>query len=158
MTSPPDDLKRWSKNALVRELTRLRALLREHGALVGDDPREHATDGNAVVDVAGDPYAQDGVLLDMRRSVLLDSVDVSLVDTKAPGGSQVVCVLVLGGRVNYSPDEVQHAYLLSADGAAALVVELLALARRAGRGDPDMRDYAQEYDEAMARHLDSTPS
>jgi hypothetical protein len=42
---PPDDLKAWSKNELVRECRRLRAITREHAERRGDDPREQATTG-----------------------------------------------------------------------------------------------------------------
>jgi hypothetical protein len=78
---PPDDLKEWSKNDLVREVRRLRAVMREHAERPGDDPRAQATTG-AVVDVAGDPHAAGGALLDMRSAVLMDGMEVVLVDTK----------------------------------------------------------------------------
>ena len=42
---PPDDPNAWSKNDLVRELRRLRAILRERAERPGNDPRQQATTG-----------------------------------------------------------------------------------------------------------------
>jgi hypothetical protein len=125
---PPDDLKDWSKNDLVRELRRLRAVLREHAQQPGDEP---VGDGGSIVDVAGDPHARGGVLMDARNAVLMDAVDVSLVDTKGED-EQLVCALLLAGRVNYQDRRATQLYLFDADGAAAIISELTGLAARAG--------------------------
>lgn len=131
MIQPPDDLKAWSKNELVREVRRLRAITREHASTRGDDPRAASSEG-AVVDVAGDPYARGGAVFDARNAVLLASSEVMLVDTKREDEEPLVMMLSMAGRVNYSPDNVEHVYLLGTDGAAALVSEILGLAHRAG--------------------------
>lgn len=69
------ELKTWSKNELVREVERLRALTREHARRPGED-----TTGlpGSIVDVAGDPHAQGGALVDARNAILLDEVDWTL--------------------------------------------------------------------------------
>jgi hypothetical protein len=151
---PPDDLKQWSKNELIRELRRLRAMLREHSERRGDDPRAQATTGAAVTDVAGDPHATGGALLDTRSAVLLDTVDVVLADTKSD--EPVVMMLALGGRINYAHQRVEHAYLFGPDGAAGLVSELVGLASRAaGHAAEHGARFAAEFklalDERMAR-------
>jgi hypothetical protein len=97
---PPDDLKAWSKNELVREVRRLRAIMREHAERRGDDPRAQATTGAAVTSVDGDPHAARARVLDTRAAVLMDTVDVVLVDTKSE--EPVRMMLALGGRINYA--------------------------------------------------------
>jgi hypothetical protein len=155
-TPPPDDLKRWSKNALVREVQRLRAITREHAERRGDDPREHALSGPAVTDVAGDPYAQGGAILDARAAVLLDEMDVVLVDTKHD--EPVAMLLSLQGRVNYSHDRAEHAYLFGADGASALVSEVVGLATRASKsaGEHGQR-FAVEFRKLLSERMDALP-
>lgn len=154
---PPDDLKQWSKNELVRELRRLRAILYEHAERRGVDPREQATTGAAVVDVAGDPRAQGGAVLDARSAVLMDSVDVVLVDTKHD--DPVVMMLALAGRVNYSHDRVEHAYMFSPDGAAALVSELVGLAARASSHAAEHgQRFAAEFTVALDERMGQMPT
>lgn len=145
---PPDDLKQWSKNDLVRELRRLRAVLREHAERPGDDPRAAASSGS-IIDTAGDPHAQGGALLDMRSAVLLDGVDVALVDTKAE--DPVAMLLTLAGRINYVADRVEHTYVFGPDGAAGLVSELVGLASRASGGN---QQHAQEFATTFRADLD----
>jgi hypothetical protein len=157
MSRPPDDLKAWSKNELVREIRRLRAVTREHAERRGDDPRGQATTGAAVTDVAGDPHAVGGALLDARSAVLLDTVDVALVDTKADE-EPVAMLLALGGRINYADDRVQHAYLFGPDGAAGLVSELVGLAARAGGAGPaHARLFAEEFQAVLSRRMEELP-
>lgn len=152
---PPDDLKNWSKNDLVRELRRLRAVMREHAEQPGDNPRDHTTPG-AIIDVAGDPHAQGGALLDARSATLLESMDVVLVDTK--GDEPVVMLMSLQGRVNYSNDRVEHAYLFGPDGAAALVSELVALASRAaGHAAEHGKRFAAEFQSALDERMSDAP-
>jgi hypothetical protein len=153
---PPENLKDWSKNMLVREVTRLRAIVREHAEHRGDDPRAAATTGAAMVDVAGDPYAAGGVVLDTRAAVLMESVDVVLVDTKRD--EPVVMLLALGGRINYSTDRVEHAYLFGPDGAAGLVSQLVALAARASgmKGGHGAR-FAAEFQADLDRRMGELP-
>ena len=136
---PPANLMDWSKNDLVKELQRLRAILREHGHQVADSPRS----GGGMVDVAGDPNAFGGVVLDTREAVLMDELEVCLVDTKQ--GDKPAMMMVLQGRVNYQTRRVKQAYLFGPDGAAGLTVELLALSVRAG-GEFG-REFKESFDE-----------
>lgn len=151
MVKPPDDLKDWSKNDLIRELRRLRAIMHEHSERRGDDPREQATTGAAITDVAGDPHAVGGALLDARSAVLMDSVDVVLVDTMA--SEPVAMVLALGGRINYADDRIEHAYMFGPDGAAGLVSELIALAGRASGLEPHGKRFAAEFEADLERRM-----
>lgn len=138
---PPENLMDWPKADLARELTRLRAILREHGAEVADEPHS----GGGMVDVAGDPYARGGVVLDARKAVLMDTIDVCLVDTKQD--EKPVMMLVIDGRVNYQNRRTSQAYLFGADGAAGLVTQLAALASRAGGAF--QAEFKAAFDERM---------
>lgn len=144
---PPDDLKDWSKNDLVRECRRLRAILREHAEQPGDEP---VADGGSMVDVAGDPYARGGVILDVRKAVLMDRVDVTLVDTKSDD-EHIAAVLSLAGRVNYQDRRAEQLYLFDADGAAAIISELTGLAQRAGG------EFAEDFQARLQTRLAALP-
>jgi hypothetical protein len=114
---PPDELKDWSKNDLVREVRRLRAIMREHAERRGDDARESSTQ-------------------DERVSMML----------------------ALAGRINYSDDRVENAYLMGPDGAAALVSQLVGLASRAAgdhvRGG---QQFAAEFKVDLERRMGELP-
>lgn len=125
---PPAELKGWSKNNLIREVERLRAVLYEHADTPGDEP---TVDGGDLVDPIGDPHARGNVLIDVRKAVLLDTINVSLVDTKRQDDPPHLAML-LAGRRNYADHRVQQLYLLNEDGAAGIVSELVALATRIG--------------------------
>jgi hypothetical protein len=152
---PPEDLKDWSKNMLVREVQRLRAVLREHAERPGGDPREAATTGSAITDVAGDPHARGGVILDARAAVLMEGVDVALFDTKQ--GERVAMMMTLSGRINYSTDRVEHAYMFGPDGAAGLVSELVGLASRAGGAGGHGERFAAEFQADLERRMKELP-
>ena len=153
---PPDDLKAWSKNELVREIRRLRAITREHAERVGQDPREAATTDAAIIDVAGDPHARGGALLDARAAVLMDELDVALMDTKAET-EPITMMMTIGGRINYAIDRVQHAYLFGPDGAAALVSQLIGLAQRASEHPGDGQRFAAEFKVALEARINEMP-
>lgn len=150
MTAPPDDLKQWSKNDLIRELRRQRALNREHAEQVNE-----AHSGGGITDVAGDPHAQGGSLIDMRGAVLLDFTEVVLVDTKRD--DPVAMVLRLAGRVNYSTERADTAYLIGADGAAAIISEITGLAGRAQAAGGHGRRFADEFQVALQRRVEELP-
>jgi hypothetical protein len=152
---PPDDLKAWPKNELVREVRRLRAITREHAERRGDDPRQQATSGAAVTDVAGDPHARGGAILDARAAVLMDGVEVVLIDTKRD--EPVAMLLALSGRINYATERVEHAYLFGPDGAAALISELAGLAARAAGGPEHAHRFAAEFQTELNRRMDALP-
>src|SRR4051812_32885243 len=99
---PPDDLKEWSKNDLIREVRRLRAITREHSESIGGDPREASTSDPII---GGSPYGRGDALIDARASVLLEGIDVALIDTKRDT-DPVLMMLALRGRVNYADDKV----------------------------------------------------
>jgi hypothetical protein len=148
---PPADLERWSRPMLVREVERLRSIVREHAESPGSDPRQAATD-SPITDLANDLNARGGVLLDVRKAVHMDTVDVSLVDEHG-GADSIFAFLVLAGRINYATDRVNHAYLLSADGAAGIVSEITALAIRANT-HPDTAKFATDFKEAVDRRME----
>jgi hypothetical protein len=135
----------WSKAKLAREVERLRAITREHAERVADEP----TSGGHMIDVAGDPFARGGVMLDARDAVLMDSMDVCLVDTKQD--ETPVMMLVIEGRVNYQLRRISQAYLFDADGAAAFCTQLAGLAARAGRR------FASEFQEAFEQRMRDLP-
>lgn len=140
---PPTDLMQWPKKKLAQEVARLRAITREHAHQPGSDPRRAQAPG-AIIDVAGDPHAQGGALLDARSAVLLDGMEVVLVDGHRDERPSML--LVLRGRVNYSTERVEHAYLYGPDGAAALVSEHIGLAQRAAQHD---RRFGAEFKQAL---------
>lgn len=154
---PPDDLKDWSKNALVRELRRLRAVLREHANSVKGDARETSVSDDAIVDVTQDPHGQGGTLFDARGAILLGEIDVLLMDTKTED-EPVKMLLSLGGRINYSHDEVKTMYLFGADGAAAITSQIMALAVRANAsGTRDGVTFGQDFKVLLERRMNEMP-
>lgn len=76
----------------------------------------------------GGPHDEGQVLIDTRMSVLMDAVDVAMMDS--PSDRRRFASMVLGGRVNRSRDRTQVLYLFDADGAAAIVTQLIGLAAR----------------------------
>lgn len=148
--APPSDLKSWSKKNLAREVQRLRAVLREHAERPGSDPREAAT-RDATIDIAGDPNAAGGSLLDLRSAVLLRGIDVVLVDTKQD--DPVAMMMTLSGRINYASDEIEHVYVFGPDGAAALMTQLVQLAKRASGLVPHGQRFAAEFKVAVEERM-----
>jgi hypothetical protein len=142
---PPENLMDWPKAELAREVARLRAVLYEHAS------REHdpATSGGDLVDVAGDPYARGGVVLDAREAVLLDEMDVSLVDTKQDQAP--VMFMLLQGRVNFETRRTKQGFMFGPDGAAALATQLVGLAGRAGGR------FLTEFQEAFEARMGELP-
>lgn len=154
VTRPPDELKDWSKNDLVREVRRLRAITHEFSERAGDDPRPASTSDPII---GGSPHGHGDALIDARAAVLLDHTDVSLIDTKRPGEA-VAMLLSMGGRVNYADDRVTHAYLLGGDGAAAIVSQLVGLAQRAAQlGGDDGQRFAAEFKVALEHRIEELP-
>lgn len=129
MSGPPPDLEQWSKRQLIREVERLRAILHEHADRRHDDAPDRS---GGFVDVAGDPFARGGAVLDTRGAVLMETVDVVLVDTAPALPGPAALMLTLGGRVNMERRHSSVAYLMPTDGAAAICSQLVGLAQRAG--------------------------
>jgi hypothetical protein len=135
------ELKAWSKNELVREVERLRAIIKEHAYAPGEDTAD--VEGG-MVDPVGDPFARGGVIIDARNAILLEELDVSLVDrdSSSPISTQhLLLAMVLAGRVNMRNERRRVLFMLGVDGAAAIVSELIALAERIG---PEFRDLLLE--------------
>lgn len=96
------------------------------------------------------------VLLDTERAVLLRGVEVCLVNTvrrvvdgtqRGEPASEVALALRLDGRVNKTQDPASILFILDADGAAAIVTELVALASRIG---PEFATLFQERMETLS--------
>jgi hypothetical protein len=117
----------WPKGELAKEVARLRAVLHEFSTRDHAEPRS----GGDSVDVAGDPYARGGVVMDTRGAVLMDANEVILVDLKRPDDPPAMA-LIIEGRVNLKAERVKQMYLFGTDGAAGLVTEIIGLAQRAG--------------------------
>jgi hypothetical protein len=139
---PPANLMDWPKAELAKEVARLRAVLHEHSNQPADDP----TSGGGLVDIAGDPFARGGVVIDTRKAVLLDKLDVTLIDPKRPRDPPAMAML-MQGRVNMTTSRTRQLYLFGPDGAAGLVTELVTLAARAG-GDFEAR-FKESFDQRM---------
>jgi hypothetical protein len=109
------------------------------------DPRRLGGD----ISGPGGPYDQGGVLLDTHNSVLLDHTTVAMLDNASDG--RRIASLLLEGRVNRSTDRTRVLYMLDADGAAAIVSELVALAGREGGA------YAEEFLRLLRERMDAMP-
>lgn len=77
----------------------------------------------------GGPRDRNSMVLDTTHAVLLDDSTVCLVETDSQG---VVLAMQLAGRINKTDDRANVLYLMDEDGAAAIISELTALARRIG--------------------------
>jgi hypothetical protein len=97
----------------------------------------------------GGPHDQGAVVIDTRKAVLLDTTNVAMVDNKSDG--RRIAALLLGGRVNRSPDSTSVLYLLNADGAAAIVSELIALAGR------ESGQWAADFSTALTERMEAMP-
>lgn len=86
--------------------------------------------GDVVGGEDADPYERNTVVLDTRRSVLLDHTDVAMMENGSDG--RRFATALLQGRVNRSKQRSKVLYLFGADGCAALVAELSSLAVREG--------------------------
>lgn len=76
---------------------------------------------------------RNGVVIDVADSVLMDTVDVSVMEAVRGGVMDGrVTFMMLGGRVNKTTRRVQVGFMFPPDGAAAIITELLAIADRDG--------------------------
>lgn len=83
--------------------------------------------------IGGSAFGRGDSLINTEGAVLLGDVHVAVVGALRQNGAETIIALQLAGRVNHSTDQHQALYLLDADGAAAIISELLGLA---GRADP----------------------
>ena len=104
------------------------------------DPTDPRRPGGDIAGPGG-PYNRDSVVVDTTNAVLLDGTTVSTVETHLGDEREVAFAMMLEGRVNKTQNRSRVLYLINADGAAAIVTELLGLAKRAERlGDPTLAD------------------
>lgn len=83
----------------------------------------------------GGPYDEHAVVVDTTNAVILDYSTVSLIGFVRGGEEDETGVgLMLEGRINRTQDRTRVLYLMNGDGAAAIVTELLGIAKRAERG------------------------
>lgn len=81
--------------------------------------------------IGGSAFGRNDAIIDTKAAVLLGEVHVALVGAARPTGVESVVGLELSGRVNHSSEQHEVLYLMNADGAAAIVSELVGLASRA---------------------------
>lgn len=80
-----------------------------------------------------DPHGRDNVQVDVRKAILMDTVNVSVVGAIRKGEmEEVVLALELQGRVNKRDYRRSELFIFDADGAAAIISELFGLAQRVG--------------------------
>lgn len=103
-----------------------------------DDPRR------VQGEIAGgtdDPYGKHDVVIDASNALMLHATDMALLEgggVHRGDGERVerqVLALSLYGRINQTDEMISVMVITEADGAAALVTEIIALASRAGWGD-----------------------
>lgn len=105
--------------------------------------------GDRIITPDEDPFGRSNSIVDTRRAVLLDSVDVVMLDN--PSDGRQIAGLELGGRINRTSDRAAQLYLFDADGVASIVSELIGLAQRAGG------DFARQVDQRLADRINNLP-
>lgn len=110
-----------------------------------NDPRELGGD----IAGPGGPHDQDGVVIDTRKSVLLDGANVAMLSN--PSDRCRLAAVQLSGRVNQSPDRTRVLYIMDAGGLAALVAEMVGLAGREGG------EFAAQFEDALAQRMEELP-
>jgi hypothetical protein len=97
----------------------------------------------------GGPHDRDGVVVDTRNAVILDTSNVAMM-TNPSDGRRVVAFL-LGGKINQSVQRTDVLFLTGADGAAALCAELIAIAQREGGS------YIDEFIDRFTERMEAMP-
>ena len=80
--------------------------------------------------IGGTPYGRGDALIDTTDAVLLDDVTVVVLGVADRDGAGRAIGMELAGRVNKTSRRSSVLYVFDADGAAAVVSELLGLAAR----------------------------
>lgn len=80
--------------------------------------------------VGGTPYGRGDALIDTADAVLLEEVTVVVLGVAGSDGAGRAIGMELAGRVNKTPRRSSVLYVFDADGAAAIVSQLLGLAAR----------------------------
>lgn len=102
-----------------------------------DNPREA---GGAMIDTSNDPHARGQVMFDTRRAVLLEAIEAAVAHTSRKGVPVDMVAFQISGRINRPSnvsgerpaERVSYLNMMDWDGAADIIVELQALAARAG--------------------------
>lgn len=122
--------------------------------LHGDDPRQAGGD----ISGPGGPHDMDGVVVDTTNAVLLSNSTVTIVEAARRGEArrEPVVALMLEGRINKAPTRTRVLYMMNGDGAAAIVTELLGIAKRAERqGAPEL---VAEFKAQLGERWDEMPT
>lgn len=91
----------------------------------------------------GHSREQNSTVVRVDNALLMDRVDTVIIDTAYngdPAGRRMF--LQLGGRVNKTQDRATVGAMFDTDGAASIIMELLALADRAG--GPMLQDLVEQ--------------
>lgn len=105
----------------------------------------------------GGPYDEHAVVVDTTNAVILDYSTVSLIGFVRGGKEDETGVgLMLEGRINRTQDRTRVLYLMNGDGAAAIVTELLGVAKRAERGGDGQ--LAAELRQRLGERWDEMPT
>lgn len=97
---------------------------------MSDDPRKL----RGSISGPGGPYDENAVVLDITNAVILEACEVALMGAVRKGvlDEMPIVTMVLRGRVNKTPDQVQVLFMLNEDGAAGIITQLVGVASRAG--------------------------
>lgn len=100
----------------------------------------------------GGPYDEDAVVVSVEHAVLLDNTNVALIETHRDGKfTEKALALLMEGRINKTHDRAKVLFLLNGDGAAALVTELVGVAKREGA------EFAADFVVAMEERQKEMP-
>jgi hypothetical protein len=124
-----------------------------HGAVQPNGLNDPRRFGGSIIG-GGGSRAANNVVLDTTDAVILEETTVAVVEGVRSGiTTGRIIFMTCDGRVNKTTDQVRVGLLLSTDGAAAIITELLAVAERAG---PELLDDVTRRLTALhqGRHVD----
>jgi|GEM_PF-2439916 len=102
--------------------------------------------------IGGSAFGIGDALVDVRRAVLVDGTTVVALGGLRDSGVERMLGLEITGRVNKSTERSDTLYLLSMDGVAGIVSELLGLAQRMGPA------YVEQLDQLIRQRIQDLPS
>lgn len=116
----------------------------------GSDPRKPGGD----ISGPGGPFDMDSVVIDATDAVLLDQMTAAAVIRMADGvpEEKPTATLMLEGKINKTDERSKVLYMMSLDGAAALVAEVVGLIGRL----PD-QESREEFTGALAEAFEKMP-
>lgn len=95
----------------------------------------------------GGPHERDSVVVDAANAVLFEGMEVTVINAIRSDGvldPDPQLAMELYGRINQTQDRARIVFLFGADGAAAIVSQLMALAAR----------HLPEYHDLLAERVD----